>query len=696
MIGAVGTRKRVRSTLFAASAAIVLLLVRLIYIQFIWADELGRKALEMRMQDIPIQPKRGVIYDRNGRELAFSIDVESVYAVPVQVKDPEKTARALSEILGIEYETLLSKLTRPSAFEWIKRKIPDDIARKIKELNLSGIGFTQESLRVWPKGTLAANVLGIVGIDNNGLEGIEYQYDSLLAGVQGSFTVEVDAVGEPLPQSQKSYIPPVQGKNLVLTIDEVIQFIAERELDKAIQTSQAAGGIVIAMDPKTGEILAMAMRPTYDPNQYDKYPDANRKIKAIVDSFPPGSTFKPITAAAALETGAVSFQDTFFCGGSTRVGSEPLNCWLPEGHGSETFSEVIQNSCNVGFIQIGLRTGVENFYKYVDLFGATSPTGIDLPGESAGIIVPKEECKPIDLAVMSYGQTLQMTPVQIIRAACIIANGGYSVTPHLLREVTDSQGNVVETYKAPPQRQVISPKTSEELRLAMEQVVANGTGKLAYVPGYRLAGKTGTSNKVIDGKIAQGRYIASFVGFAPANDPKIALLVMIDEPKGAYYGGQIAAPVFSGVMRDVLRYLEIPPQEEPKPQNPQEMVSVPDLTGVETSQALATLRNQGLAGSLDGSGSRVLKQFPVGGARVPKGTSVILYTEDSSNVPEGMVRVPSIMGMGLTKARETLAEVGLTLGAQGSGFCVSQDPPAGTTVARGTMVRGVFRMDVGQ
>ncbi|MGE5578525.1 MAG: penicillin-binding transpeptidase domain-containing protein [Bacillota bacterium] len=691
-MGGVQARKRVWFVLLGASFAFLLLLGRLVYVQFVWADDLSENALDMRMQDIPIQPRRGVIYDRTGHELAFSIDVESVYAIPAQVKDPEATAKALSDILGMKYEDVLNRVTRQSSFEWIKRKIPDDVARKIRDQKLYGIGFTQESMRVWPKGSLLAQALGIVGIDNDGLEGIEYEYDHILRGTPGRFTVEVDAIGEALPQSQRGYVPAIQGKNLVLTIDEVVQFIAERELDKAVQQSQAAGGLAIAMDPRNGEILAMAVRPTYDPNQYDLYPQENRRISPIALSFPPGSTFKPITAAAALETGKVSVNDHFFCSGSIAVGPDTLTCVV--AHGSQTFEEVIQNSCNVGFVQIAQRTGIEGFYKYLDLFGVTTATGIDLPGEASGIIPPQEICKPIDLACMSYGQTLQLTPVQLITAISAIANGGYTVVPHMVKEVTDIDGQVLESKDYGRVHQVISESTSRELRTALEKVVSIGTGKQAYVPGYRLAGKTGTSKKVIDGKVAESVYQAWFIGFAPANDPRLALLIMVDEPQGAYYGGVIAAPVFSNIMRDVLRYLEVPPQEEPKEQE-SEYVTVPDLTGKDAAAAMAELRTLELVGTEEGPGQRVLRQFPVAGAKVPKGTSIILYTDEEAVADPGKVAVPSLLGLGLTQARLKLTEAGLSLSAQGSGFCVSQDPPAGTLVEPGTMIRVVFRMSTG-
>ncbi len=695
-MGGVLARKRVGVILCIVAACFVFLVGRLVYVQFIWAEELGQQALDMRMQDIPIQPRRGVIYDRNGHELAFSIDVESLYAIPAQVKDPSETAKILSEILGMKYDTVESILTRKSAFEWIKRKVPDDMARQIKEHKLHGIGFTQESMRVWPKGSLMSHVLGIVGIDNDGLEGLEYEYDKVLRGVPGKFTVEVDAIGEALPQSQKGYTPPVQGKNLVLSIDEVIQFIAERELDAKVKECNAEGGVVIAMNPSNGEILALAIRPEYDPNQYDNYPTANRRIRAITDSFPPGSTFKPITAAAALECGAVSANDTFYCGGSMKVGPDTLHCHRDDGHGSQTFSEVIQNSCNIGFIQIAQRMGIESFYKYIDLFGITSATGIDLPGETAGIIVPEEYAKPIDLAVMSYGQTLQTTPMQIAASMAAIANGGHLVVPHLVKEVTDIYGNVLEFKSFEPVRQVISAKTAGELRAALEKVISDGTGRAAYVPGYRLAGKTGTSNKVVDGRIAQGKYIASFAGFAPANDPKLVLLVMIDEPKGDYYGGVVAAPVFSAVMRDVLRYLEIPPQEEAVDEEQQDTVIVPDLAGQDVVAAQAELHKAGLSGKKEGLGNTVVSQFPIAGARVLRDTNVILYTEDDDEPAEGMVKVPSVVGLGLTQARIKLRDAGLSLSAQGQGFCVSQEPPAGSVVPKGTMIKAIFRMDVGQ
>lgn len=696
MMGRTQVRKRLKVVLSFLCVCFALILARLVYVQLIWAQELGQMALDMRMNDIPIQPKRGIIVDRNGHELAFSIEVESLYAIPSQIKDPVHTAEVLSDILGIDYEKMLSTLTRTSGFEWIKRKLPDDIVRKIKEANLTGIGFTQESMRVWPKGTLLSQVLGIVGIDNDGLEGLEYQYDDLLRGTPGKFTVEVDALGNIIPESEKGYIPPIDGKNLTLTIDEPIQFIVERELDQKIAETNASGGIVVAMDPSNGEILALAIRPGYDPNNYDEYPAANRRIRAVTDSFPPGSTFKPVTGAIGLECEKVKTTDVFYCNGSMKVGVETLHCHQLSGHGKQTFTQVVENSCNMGFIQIAQKIGIENFYHYVDLFGITSCTGIDLPGESAGIIVPRDQAREIDLACMSYGQTLQTTPIQIVTAISAIANGGDIVTPHVVKEVTDADGNIVDSASCEPVRQVISEQTAQEMRSVLEKVISEGTGKSAYVPGYRLAGKTGTSNKVIDGKIAEDKYISSFVGFAPANDPKLVLLVMIDEPEGDYYGGVVAAPVFSSIMRDALRYLEIAPQEEVLDIGGQDVVKVPDLVGKPLDSALEELKQDNFVVRTEGSGSTVLDQFPVGGSRVIRGTDVVLYTEGDEEPGEGMVRVPSIVGLGMTQARAKLKDSGLSLSAEGNGFCVTQEPQAGRIVPAGTAVKAVFRMDVGQ
>jgi len=648
----VGTRKRVVLLFGIVSLVLVSLTVRLAYIQFIWGEELRKKALETRMRDIPVAAKRGTIFDRKGRELAVSVSVESVYAFPAQIKNPEDTAKTLSSILGMKYDDVHSRLTRNSSFQWIKRKIDPEQAKKIRAARLSGIGLTQESKRFYPKGSLAAHVLGISGIDNQGLEGIEVAYDGDLRGVPGRIIIETDARGKELPQALHSYVPPVEGNSLILTLDEVVQFIAERELERAMVKTQARAGNVLVLDPKSGEILAMAARPTFDPNRYDEYPDSNRRNSVISDTFPPGSTFKPVTAAAALEEGVTSVNDRYYCGGSIKVPGHTISCWVSEGHGSQNFIEVIQNSCNVGFVNMGLRLGPQRFFSYLEAFGFTSVTGIDLPGEATGIMMRPEEMKPVDLAVMSFGQTLTVTPIQLACAIAAIANDGLLIKPHLVKEVRGPDGGIVHAFQPVVARRAISPKTAQELRYALEQVVEKGTGRQARVEGYRIAGKTGTAQKVIGGRIVEGKYISSFVGFGPANDPRVVALITIDEPVGEYYGGVIAAPVFGAMIADILRYLEVPPEPKDK-------------------------RTFSPSGASTGGGGA---QSQGGGRAQPAGGAA----------GDGAVVVPDVLGMTIREADGTLKGAGLKMEITGSGFARSQDPPAGTYAPRGSSVRVRF------
>lgn len=551
-------RRRAGQMFLIITAVLVALCGRLAWLQFVLGPELRQRALEVRLRDVPVEAKRGTIYDRQGRELAVSIDVDSVFAIPTQVRDKEGTASKLAEILGLDREWVLARLQRQEAFTWIKRKIDCDQAAQIRALRMPGIDLTQESRRVYPKGTLAAHVLGFAGIDNQGLEGIEVQYDSWLRGIAGRISIEYDARGHEIPQAVHRYFAPTDGLSLILTIDETIQYICERELEAAMVASGAKSGCVIAMDPKTGEILALANYPTYDPNNYQFYPAASRRNFAVVDTFTPGSTFKPITAAGALEDGVVSWSSRFHCGGSLLISGRTIRCHRTSGHGSQTVMQVMDNSCNVGFINIGLKLGIERFYDYVEAFGLASKTGIDLPGEAQGMIIPRAKAKTLDLAVMSFGQSLTVTPLQLLTAVSAIANGGTVLQPHLAKELRTADGVLIQSFASKKETPVIAEQTARELWRSLESVVQNGTGKRTYIPGYELAGKTGTSQKTVDGRVSSEHHVASFVGFGPARDPQVSLLVVIDEPVGAYYGGQVAAPVFANIMRDVYRYLGIP------------------------------------------------------------------------------------------------------------------------------------------
>ncbi|MEW6547382.1 MAG: penicillin-binding transpeptidase domain-containing protein [Bacillota bacterium] len=641
-------RRRLVVLFFAFFLCFTVLVGRLGWLQVVKGEELRSRALQVRMNDIPVQARRGLILDRRGRELAISVDVNSVYAIPPEIKDVEKTARELSRVLGIPPQDVLERLRQRAFYVWIKRRISEEEATAIKGLKLRGIGLTQEAQRFYPQGQLAAHLLGIVGIDNVGLEGLELIYDEELRGKPGRVVVEVDALGREIPHSLRQFEPPVPGNNLVLSIDQVLQYICERELERAMARTEAKAGAVVMMNPGNGEILALASRPTFDPGRYQDFPGSYRRNPVVSDTIPPGSTFKPITAAAALETGVVTPTSGFYCGGSITVPGHTFACWLDGGHGAITFEEAVAQSCNVAFIQMGLRVGVDAFYRYLDEFGFTQPTGTDAgTGEAQGLLLPKRDCKPVDLAAMAFGQTLTVTPLQLCRAIAAIANGGVMTTPHVMKEIRTPSGELVRSYEDKGVRRVISEETARELVRAMELVMEKGTGKSARIAGYRLAGKTGTAQKVEEGRIASGKYISSFVGFGPLPDPRLLTLVVLDEPKGEYYGSQVAAPVFSAIMADAFRYLEIPPE------------------GTVAPPAV----RQGGAGAT-GAGSRV--------------------TTAAGAVASGTVAVPDVRGMSMRAAAYCLEQAGLRMAARGTGRAVKQEPAPGASLPRGGLVRVEF------
>ncbi len=702
-VSGLGMRKRVFLVFLFTLVLSVGLISRLAYIQFVLGEELRSEAVEVRMRDLQVQAKRGIIYDRRGRELAISINVDTVWAAPSQVPDPEKEAAVLAEVLEMDYHEILEKLRSRTAFVYIKRKISETMSKRLKDLELPGIYLTQDSKRFYPKGTLAAHVLGISGIDNQGLEGIELAYDENLRGKPGKVVMEFDARGQEIPQAEHRYLPPQDGYDLILTLDETIQFIAERELDAAMAQTGAKKGVVIVMDPKTGEILAMAIRPTFDPNEYQEYPAANRRIVAISDAFHPGSAFKPITAAAALEEGVVHVGSYFACGGGIVVSGWPIGCIT--GHGSVSFYGAIERSCNVSLIQMGLALGIDKFFRYVEDFGLTSQTGIDLPGEARGVIKPVQEMKKLDLAVMSFGQTLAVTPLQLVSALAAIANDGKLMRPHLAKRFLDRDGNVVKEVRPEVIRQVISPSTAAEIQKAMEGVILRGTGKQARVEGYRLAGKTGTAEKI---QGVDGIYVAWFAGFGPVDDPRLATLVMLDEPQGAHYGGIVAAPVFAAVMRDSLHYLEVPARYEEKEEpwvppghlgEDPLMAVVPSVVNLPVDEAVKILREESLVARVQGKGDLVLEQVPPSGVEVPPGTRVLLQTTlQVPGVPErggqdeaAQVEVPDLRGMTMREAAEILGKMGLRMQPEGSGKAVIQNPAPGQRVQQGTAVRVVFK-----
>lgn len=699
-------RRRIACLFFGAIAVFFLLLLRLAYLQFALGSELQLKAEQLRMREVPIAAKRGTIYDRNHKKLAVSISTDSIYALPPEVKysgKAEEIAKQLAPILEISEEKLIEKITANRSFEWLKRKVNFENAQKIRELDLPGIKIVEESQRFYPKDTLAAHVLGFAGIDNQGLEGIEITHDADLKGIPGNIVVEYDARGRELPQAIHKYNPPVDGYSMVLTIDETIQYFAERELDKVMaSTSKPKSATIIIMQPKTGEILALANRPAYDSNNYGDFDAQIWRNAAVSNTYEPGSTFKIITTAAALEEGVVTPEDRFYDPGYYEVGGHRIKCWRSYNpHGSESFREVMQNSCNPGFVEVGLR--LENkekgiFYKYIKAFGIGVKTGIELPGEASGIMINEKDLKPINIGTISIGQGIAVTPVQLITAVSAVANGGVLMEPQIVREVLDSDNKVVKSFQPKPVRRVISEQTAEIERDLLESVVSQGTGRNGYIPGYRVGGKTGTAQKPGPGGYQPGKYVASFMGIAPINNPEIVALVIIDEPQGyPNQGGQIAAPVFKAVAEDTLRYLGVVSQYTYEEENSGDieteakLVSVPEVVNLSLEEATKVLTLEGLKIETVGQGKVVTSQTPAGMAKVEEGSKVILNlgAGDQSLVP-GMVTVPDLTGKRIREVAELLSAMGLKLDPEGHGKVVRQEPIPGTKIQAGQEVKVFF------
>jgi stage V sporulation protein D (sporulation-specific penicillin-binding protein) len=668
---------------------------RLFWVQVAKNEHYRKLALDQRLYPVPVDARRGTIRDAKGRELAVSVSADAVYAIPRDVDDPLETAKQVSKILGLDVGSVRKKLSEPQATVWIDRRVDPEKAAVLRKLNLKGIGFAERGQRFYPKDTLAAHVLGIVGIDNQGLEGIEVWYDSFLRGTRGQVRSERDATGKEIPGGVTEFIPPVDGNDLYLTIDEVIQYIVERELDKGMAELKAKRGMILAMDPKTGAVLAMASRPAYNPNRYFEEPDSLRRNPIVSDTYEPGSTFKIVTASASLEERVVRPDDTFFDPGFIKVGDRQVRCWLAGGHGSQTFVEATENSCNVVFATLGNRLGQERFYEYIQAFGFGSSLGIDYPGEATGLLQRPKNVGPVELANISFGQGISVTPIQLLSALCTIANGGTLMRPQLVSKIVDPDGFVVKEFQKDPIRQVISKETSKELSLILESVVVNGSGFRAKVPGYRVAGKTGTAEKPEAGRYSDKR-IASFLGFAPVEDPKIAIIVIWDEPDvGISYGGVVAAPTFQAILKDVLRYMEIPPSMPPQTEEPSQesqQVIVPNLIGHNPDDAGRLLVAQfGLDVSTKGQGIRVVHQTPAPEAKVKRGTTVILYLDqpESYNV-EGDVIVPNVIGKTMKDVAVILSDLGLRMEAEGTGVAKSSQPQHGTSVKRGAIIQVRF------
>lgn len=673
-------------------AAFSCLVARLFFVQIIRGGHLRQEATSIRTRDVILQPYRGNIYDRNHNALVTSIPAYSLYAHPDQIKNPGEVAGKIAAVLGVRREEILKKLDNNASFVWLQHGVELDLVKKLE--GIGGLGFVETSTRSYKQGSLAAALLGFVGDDNQGLNGLEKYYDHELQGMPGKMVLEIDARGRQIPQSAVVVERSKAGNNLVLTLDQTIQYYVERELDRIESDYQPKWAVILVMDPKTGEILAMGSRPTFDPSRWRKFPrEVWEKNPVTLYTYEPGSTFKMIIAAAALEEGVVRPADWFYDPGYIVVKGRRIYCWERKGHGSESFAQAVENSCNPVFIQVGQKLGKEKLYKYVRGFGFGVPTGIDLPGEEAGVIVPENKASELDLATMSIGQSIAVTPVQLLTAVSAIANGGYLMQPHVVRAVEDASGKTIRKVSPRVIRQVISSETARQLSGILEKVVLEGTGRRALVEGYRVAGKTGTAQVPGPGGYMEGKYVASFAGFAPADDPRIAVLVVVAEPRGGeYHGGEVAAPAFSAVVRDTLRYLEVPEDPVQKnrevPPGQDVQIKVPNVVGFPVADAIWLLEERGFRSWPPGKTGLVTGQEPPAGRNVPPGTVVSLRIA-TGNTPEQLL-VPDLSGLTVKKAGSILEKLGLKFKASGSGVATRQRPEAGQRVAPGTTVTVEF------
>ncbi|WP_130859808.1 stage V sporulation protein D [Gracilibacillus phocaeensis] len=631
-------QRRIVTVFLFAFCVMLVIFIRLGYVQFALSDFLGAQAEELWSRDIVFEPERGKIVDSNEEVLAENVSAPTVMVVPRQINNPEQTAELLAKALSMSKEKVMEYLQQNERIVILKpegRKISEEKAQAVQALHLDGVYIAEDSIRHYPNGAYLSHVLGFSGIDNQGLTGLELRYDELLSGKKGSLSFYSDAKGKRLEQKADKYTAPVDGLDLQLTIDDRVQTIMERELDIAEETYHPDGAIAIAVNPKDGSILGMTSRPNFDPANYqDIGAEVYNRNLPIWSTYEPGSTFKIITLAAALEENLVDLEnDTYYDDGDIEVEGVKLHSWKRGGHGKQTFLEVVQNSSNPGFVVLGQKLGKERLFSYIDQFGFGKKTGVDLQGEAKGILFDLDNVGPIELATTAFGQGVSVTPIQQVMAVSAAVNGGYLYKPYVAKSFLDPvTGEVVSETEPELQRRVIGQETSKKVREALESVVALGTGRSAYVDGYRIGGKTGTAQKVGEGgRYMENNHIVSFIGFAPANDPEIVVYVAVDNPKDVVqFGGVVAAPIVGTIIEDSLRALGVPKQEEGLekdyewPESPP--VEVPDLIGLQKTKLQEYLLS--LQVEIVGEGDYILDQSPKAGTRVAEGSKVRLVLGD--------------------------------------------------------------------
>ncbi|GCD08943.1 stage V sporulation protein D [Clostridium tagluense] len=710
-------KRRMLVVFFILFLLFLLLVSRLSYVMIVKGKDYKERAILQWTSDVRIAPQRGRILDRNENELAISanvfrvdLDLNSLRTTTKKNKlTMEGIAPELAKILGMESKDVLSTLTRKNSkgksvgSAILKRRIDKDIADKIVDFSASkklrGIVITGDTKRYYPNNNFLANVLGHTNSDGNGLTGVELYYDKYLSGIPGINLSETDQKSENLPYKISDYTKPVNGKDVVLTIDEMIQYFCEKAATQAMVDNKANAVTIIAMNPKNGEILGMVNKPDYNPNDpwdLTKSFDENQKAwrnRAVSDTFEPGSIFKVVTATAAMEEKVVNDTDRFVCNGSNVVNGKVVKCWKTTGHGSQSFVDILKNSCNVGFMELGKRLGPEKLNKYIYLFGFGKKTAIDLNGEALGIIRKTKDMTPLDVAVTSFGQGNTLSCVQYLTAFNAIANGGKLITPHVMKEIAayDDLKNkkIIQAYSNFNERKIIDEAVAKQLRSYLEQVIENGGGKKAYIAGYHIAGKTGTAQKINSTGVgyAPGKYVASFAGMAPASDPQVTLLVSIDEPDPSnYYGGQIATVVAKQAFNDIFNYLSLKSDasiEETSKSLLRDII-VPEVRGLKKAEAEKILKENSLKLKLGAEGEVITDMTPKPGYTVKEGTEIILHTDTKLQYSNTVI-VPNIKGNSPEKASEMLNSLGLKVEFIGDGI-VSEQSMEGSEVKKGTTI----------
>lgn len=705
--------------------------LRLTYLTTVQSSELQESAVDLQLADTTVSAKRGTIYDANGNVLAESASVWQVVMSPVNFKNDKQrqaAAKGLSEIFDLEYNDVLDDTKQQSHYVVVKRRIESDEREKVLELidtlkkdySCSGvIQLLDDYKRYYPKNSLASSVIGFTGSDDQGLEGIEYEYDSYLSGTPGRIITAQNARGTDMPFRYEQNVESEDGNNVYLTIDETIQSICEKYMQKGVEDNNVLNkGVCIAMDVNTGAILAMVTTDGYDLNNpYELSAKDKKKIKstpkkkqaeaesaalsnmwrnkAVADTYMPGSVFKMCVASAALEENLVNDKTSFTCTGSIEVEGETIHCSNISGHGTQNFVEAISNSCNPAFIQIGQMLGAGKFRQYYQGFGFSDKTGIDLPGEAEGSFWKEGKMGGVDLAVASFGQNFTITPIQMITACAAVSNGGYVVQPHVVSKITDSKGNVIKTVDKKVKRQVISDDTSKKMNEYLEYNTERQGAAAGYISGYKVACKTGTTEKRGVTKVESSfseDYISSFCGYAPADDPQIAMLVFFDTPDGdAYYGSQVSSPVFINIMSEVLPYLDVKTSYTDEELGYVD-ASAGDYTGVSVDEAKTAVEADGFTATVKGNGSTVISQIPTVSSGLQKGGSIVLYTDSDSQ--SETVSVPSLIGLSPDEVNDVASAYGLNVSFSGattsSGTSSSQNVEAGTSVSPGTVITVSF------